>query len=147
MVTSTTPAPVATSTPSAATTAAGLLVLRVVTGVIMIVHGWQKFFVDGIDGVSAFFGSMGIPLAGVSATAVATIELVGGLLLVAGLGTRIVGAVFATAMAGAIGFVHGGNGFLATAGGYEFVLLLAGVGVALALTGGGRFSVDALIKR
>ena len=121
--------------------------LRVVTGVIMIVHGWQKFFVDGIAGVSAFFGSMGIPAAGVGAVAVATIELVGGLLLLAGLGTRVVGALFAAAMIGAIVFVHGANGFLATGGGYEFVLLLAGVGVTLALTGGGRFSVDALIKR
>ena len=147
MVTSTTSAPVATSTRGAETTAAGLLVLRIVTGIIMIVHGWQKFFVDGIAGVSAFFGSMGIPLAGVSATAVATIERVGGLLLIAGLGTRIVGALFAAAMAGAIVFVHAANGFLATAGGYEFVLLLAAVGVALALTGGGRYAVDALIKR
>lgn len=147
MATSTTSAPVATSTRSVATTAAGLLVLRVVTGVIMIVHGWQKFFVDGIAGVSAFFGSMGIPAAGVGAVAVATIELVGGLLLIAGLGTRIVGGLFAAAMIGAIVFVHGANGFLAAGGGYEFVLLLAGVGASLALTGGGRYAVDALIKR
>ena len=147
MAISTTSAPLATSTRSSAGTATGLLVLRVVTGVIMIVHGWQKFFVDGIDGVRAFFGSMGLPAAGAGAVAVATIELVGGLLLLAGLGTRIVGALFAAAMIGAIVFVHGAKGFLAAGGGYEFVLLLAGVGVALALTGGGRFSVDALIKR
>jgi putative oxidoreductase len=147
MAISTTSAPLATSTRSSAGTATGLLVLRVVTGVIMIVHGWQKFFVDGIGGVSAFFASMGIPAAGAGAVAVATIELVGGLLLLAGLGTRIVGALFAAAMIGAIVFVHVANGFLAAGGGYEFVLLLAGVGVALALTGGGRFSVDALIKR
>jgi len=43
--------------------------------------------------------------------------------------------------------VHGANGFLAAGGGYEFVLLLAGVGASLALTGGGRYAVDALIKR
>ena len=147
MAISTTSAPLATSNRGAAGTATGLLVLRVVTGVIMIVHGWQKFFVDGIAGVSAFFGSMGIPAAGAGAVAVATIELVGGLLLLAGLGTRVVAALFTAAMIGAIVFVHGANGFLATGGGYEFVLLLAGVGVTLALTGGGRFSVDALIKR
>ena len=147
MTTSTTSAPVVTPTRGAAGLAAGLLVLRAVTGVIMIVHGWQKFFVDGIAGVSGFFGAMGIPAAGFSAAAVATIELVGGLLLIAGLGTRVVGALFAAAMIGAIGFVHGANGFLATGGGYEFVLLLAGVGVTLALTGGGRYAVDALIKR
>lgn len=147
MATSTTSARVLTSTRDAATTATGLLVLRVVAGVIMIVHGWQKFFVDGIAGVSAFFGAMGIPAAGFSAAAVATIELAGGLLLIAGLGTRVVGALFAASMIGAIVFVHGANGFLATGGGYEFVLLLAGVGATLALTGGGRYAVDVLIKR
>jgi putative oxidoreductase len=78
---------------------------------------------------------------------VATIELGGGLLLIAGLGTRIVGGLYAATMVGAIAFVHAANGFLAAAGGYEFVLLLAGVGAALALTGGGRYAVDALIKR
>jgi putative oxidoreductase len=148
--TTTTPAPTTDApTPArgAATTAAGLLLLRVVTGLVMVVHGWQKFFVDGLSGVSAFFGAMGIPLAGVSAAAVATIELVGGALLIAGLATRVVAALFAAAMVGAIMFVHAANGFLAAGGGYEFVLLLAAVGAALALTGGGRFAVDALIRR
>lgn len=147
MATLTTSTPVGGATRAALSAAAGLLVLRVVTGAIMIVHGWQKFFVDGISGVSGFFGAVGIPLAGFSAAAVATIELVGGLLLVAGLGTRMVGALYAVTMIGAIVFVHAANGFLAAAGGFEFVLLLAAVGVALALTGAGRFSVDALIKR
>ena len=147
MAISTTTTPAETATRTAASTAAGLLLLRVVTGIIMIVHGAQKFFVDGISGVSGFFGTMGIPLAGVSAVAVATIEFVGGLLLVAGLGTRIVGGLFAATMVGAIVFVHGGNGFLAAAGGYEFVLLLAAVGAALALTGGGRYALDALRRR
>jgi putative oxidoreductase len=147
MTTLTTSTSVGTSTRSAASAAAGLLVLRVVAGAIMIVHGWQKFFVDGISGVSAFFGTVGVPLAGVSAVAVATIELLGGALLIAGLGTRVVGALFAAAMVGAIVFVHAANGFLAATGGYEFVLLLAAVGAALALTGGGRYAVDALIKR
>lgn len=147
MATLTTTTPAQPSTLGAVNAATGLLLLRSVAGAIMIVHGWQKFFVDGISGVSAFFGMVGIPLAGVSAVAVATIELVGGLLLVAGLGTRIVGALYAATMIGAIVFVHAANGFLAAAGGYEFVLLLAAVGAALALTGAGRFSVDALIKR
>ena len=147
MATMTRSSDTSTSARSAVATATGLVVLRVVLGAVMIVHGWQKFFVDGIAGVSGFFGAMGIPAAGFSAAAVATIELVGGLLLIAGLGTRVVGALFAAAMIGAIGFVHGANGFLATGGGYEFVLLLAGVGVTLALTGGGRYAVDALIKR
>jgi len=124
-----------------------LLVLRAVLGIVMIVHGWQKFFVDGISGVEGFFTQVGVPLSGVSAIVVATVELVGGVLMVLGLGTRIVGALYAACMIGAIVFVHASAGFLAAAGGYEFVLLLAAVSAAIALTGAGRYSLDALIRR
>ncbi|HOZ58855.1 MAG TPA: DoxX family protein [Nakamurella multipartita] len=147
MATMTRSSDASTSARSAVATATGLVVLRVVLGAVMIVHGWQKFFVDGISGVSGFFGQMGVPLAGFSAAAVATVELVGGVLLILGLGTRVVGALYALCMVGAIVFVHGANGFLAAAGGYEFVLVLAAVSAALALLGGGRYALDALIKR
>ena len=73
MATMTRSSDTSTSARSAVATATGLVVLRVVLGAVMIVHGWQKFFVDGISGVSGFFGQMGVPLAGFSAAAVATV--------------------------------------------------------------------------
>jgi putative oxidoreductase len=136
-----------TSSRNAVSTGVGLLVLRAALGIVMIVHGWQKFFVDGISGVEGFFTQVGVPLSGVSAVGVATLELVGGALMVLGLGARIVGVLYGLCMIGAIVFVHASAGFLASAGGYEFVLLLAAASAAIALTGAGRYSVDALIRR
>jgi len=146
MTTVTHPATAGTASRSAVSTGVGLLVLRAVVGIVMIVHGWQKFFVDGISGVDGFFTQVGVPLPGLSAVVVATVELVGGALMVLGLGTRIVGALYALCMIGAIVFVHASAGFLAAAGGYEFVLLLAAAAAAIALTGAGRL-VAGLVSR
>ena len=147
MATMTRSSDVATSARGTAAAGAGLALLRVVLGAVMIVHGWQKFFVDGISGVEGFFTLVGVPLPGPSAVGVATVELVGGALMVLGLGVRIVGALYALCMIGAIVFVHGSAGFLASTGGYEFVLLLAAASAAIALSGAGRYSLDALIRR
>lgn len=125
----------------------GLLVLRLGLGAVMIAHGAQKFFSQGVSGVQQMFTGLGVPLPAVSATGLATLELVGGALLVLGAATRVVGGLFAVAMAGAIYYVHGSNGFFAQDGGYEFVLLLAVLGLVVALTGAGRLSVDALLGR
>lgn len=127
---------------AAPTTDLGLLVLRVVVGVVMFLHGWQKFFANGTDGVEQMLTGAGVPLPGITAIALPTLELVGGALLVLGVATRVLGVLFALSMVGAIIWIHGAAGFFAADGGYEFVLVLAAIGVTLALTGGGRFSVD-----
>ena len=45
-----------------------LLIGRIALGVVLIAHGWQKFFTFGISGVAANFDTMGVPLPAVSAT-------------------------------------------------------------------------------
>lgn len=122
-----------------------LLLARIALGAVMVLHGWQKFFTNGIDGTTSFFTASGVPLPGVAAVGVATLELVGGVLLIAGLATRVIAGLNALSMIGAIVFVHGSAGFFAADGGYEFVLLLALFSVVLALTGPGRWSLDAAI--
>lgn len=121
----------------------GLMALRVVTGLIFFAHGWQKFFDMGIDGVTGFFGSLGIPLAGIAAPAVASLELVGGLLLVIGLLSRPLGILFALDMAGAIFFAKTRDGF--TFGNIEFELLLLVASLCLAMAGPGAWAVDKII--
>ncbi|HEU4801326.1 MAG TPA: DoxX family protein [Gemmatimonadales bacterium] len=118
----------------------GLLALRVVTGIIFAAHGWQKFFQTGLDGVTGFFASLGIPMAGIAAPAVATLELAGGVLLIIGLLTRPLGVLFALNMAGAIFFAktRGEYGF----GDVELELLLLAASLCLAMAGPGAWAVD-----
>ena len=125
---------------------AALTVLRVVLGVTFVLHGGQKLFVYGFDGVSGAFGGMNIFAPGITGPLTGLVEFFGGLALVFGLLTRFAGFGLAIVMLGAITFVHAANGFFAPTG-VEFPLALLGANVALALAGGGRFSLDALIAR
>ncbi|TMR96059.1 DoxX family protein [Nonomuraea basaltis] len=124
-----------------------LLLARVAIGAIFLVHGYQKFVTMGIAGTTKFFESVGVPLAGVAAPAVAVLEVAGGLALILGAALPIVGTLLALDMIGAIVFVHAPNGFGAAEGGYEFVLALAAAALAIGFTGGGALAVDRLFGR
>lgn len=127
-------------------TSIGLTALRIVLGAVFIAHGAQKF-AQGIPTVAQGFSGMGVPLAEVAAPLVAGLELVGGVLLVLGVATRIVGVLLAVDMVVAGLLAHATAGFFAQEGGFEYVLVLAVASLAVALTGPGRFSVDALVLR
>jgi putative oxidoreductase len=124
----------------------GLAILRVFAGIIFAVHGGQKLFVFGLDGVAGAFTQMGAPLPGLTGPLVAFLEFFGGLTLVLGLLTRPVALGLAGVMIGAIALVHLPAGFFLP-NGYEFVLMLLGAVLTLFVTGAGRYSVDALIAQ
>lgn len=86
---------------------------------------------------------MGIPLASVVGPLVGLGELLGGVALILGFLTRWAGAGLSLIMAGALTIVHLKNGFFAGNGGIEFVLVLGAGAAGLALTGAGRYAVDA----
>ncbi|WP_113703717.1 DoxX family protein [Nonomuraea lactucae] len=124
-----------------------LLLARVAVGAIFLVHGYQKFATMGVAGTAKFFESVGIPLAGVAAPVVMTVEVVGGLALILGAALPVAGTVLALDMVGAMVFVHLANGFAVDKGGYEFVLALAAGALAVGFTGGGVLAVDGLLQR
>lgn len=134
------------TTPTTSRIDTALAVLRATTGTIFLAHGAQKLFVYGFAGVTGAFDGMGVPLPQIAGPATALVEFFGGLALIVGLLTRLSGLGLAITMLGAIGLVHLGGGFFSPKG-IEFPLALLGPSVALAISGAGRFSLDALIAR
>jgi putative oxidoreductase len=123
----------------------GLLLLRVATGLVFFMHGWQKLIDQGISATQSGFDMMGAPLPDVTAVIVTFVELIGGAFLIAGALTRIVGVLLAIDMAGAFFIVHVENGFFVSNGGFELVLLLGLAALSLVIAGPGRYSVDAML--
>ncbi|MET8050962.1 MULTISPECIES: DoxX family protein [unclassified Streptosporangium] len=121
-----------------------LLLARIGIGAVFLVHGLQKFMTMGLAQTTAFFDSLGIPLAGVAAPAVAVLEVVGGIALILGAALPVFGTLLVLNMLGAIVFAHAPAGFSVSEGGYEFVLTLAAGTLAIAFSGGGALAVDGL---
>lgn len=122
-------------------------VLRITTGVLLIPHGYGKLFNEGaLDGTANFFESVGFAPGYPLALAVALLEFVGGIMLAAGLLTRVVAVAVAVFMAQAALF-HAGNGFLWSNGGYEYPLFWMIAALFFAVRGGGALSIDRKLGR
>lgn len=133
---------------------AGLLILRLTLGLVMLPHGLQKtlglFGGYGFAGTFGYFTeTMGFPA--VVAILVILAESLGSLGLIFGFLTRLGALGIASVMTGAIAMVHWGNGFFMNwsgkqAGeGFEYHLLALGIALVLVLKGGGAVSVDRAI--
>ncbi|MGN7227540.1 DoxX family protein [Dietzia maris] len=123
----------------------GLLLARVLLGAVLIVHGGQKLFVNGVDGTGAFFESVGVPAAQAAAAFAGAVELVGGILLVLGLLTQVVAVLVVVVMVGAYAYVHKAAGIYAADGGWELVAVIGLTVAVFGLVGTGRYGLDALI--
>ena len=119
-----------------------MTIIRIIVGIAFFAHGWQKVFIFGFEGTGGFFGSLGIPAAGFLAIVVSLLELLGGLALILGIGTRVVGLLLAIDMLVALFVVHLPNGFFVSENGYELVLILGTAALAFAITGASSLSLD-----
>ena len=122
--------------------------VRVATGLLLVPHGAQKLFGwfggYGIDATGQFFATkLGLPAS--LAVVAGIIEFFGGLLLAAGIATRLMAALVFGLMAVAVVQVHLPAGFFWIDGGYEYPLLWGILALSYVMRGGGRYSVDALI--
>ncbi|MBW2701917.1 MAG: DoxX family protein [Deltaproteobacteria bacterium] len=121
-----------------------LLALRVLYGFGFAMAGWGKF--GNLEGTGQYFASLGVPLPGFTAGLVATTELVGGVLLLLGLGTRLATLPLIATMVVAMITAHAAaivdvESFMAQSP-YPFLL----VSLVLLAFGPGAASVDRLLK-
>lgn len=131
-----------------ATLSIGLLIARLVLGVLMVAHGSQKLFGwfggYGLAGTAGFFEGLGFRPGRAFAALAALTEISGGLLVATGLLGPIGPALVLSVMIVAGISAHWRNGVFATSNGIEVPLLYATGAFALALTGPGLYSLDAL---
>ena len=123
-----------------------LLLARVLIGVVMFAHGYQKLLLQGIGRTTEGFETLSIPLAIVSASFVTVVEFVAGALLVVGALTTISSGLMLVIMVGAGFFVHFKNGIFVANGGWELVGVIGAGLIALAAVGPGKFSVDHVVR-
>ena len=134
----------------------GMFVVRVALAAVMFPHGMQKllgwFGGPGLGNTVRFFSS-GLGIHPAATTLVVLAESLGAVALALGLLGRFQALGIAAAMAGAVYYVHAGNGFFmnwsgAQAGeGYEFHVLAIAMALAVMVRGSGALSLDRLIQR
>ena len=117
----------------------GVLLLRVVFGLIFLLHGWMK--IKNLKNTQEWFSSIGFKPGGFWGTLVMLVETVGGLLMIVGLLTQITALFLAAVMVVAtLWKIRNGQGLI---NGYELDLILLVVALAFLVNAGGLYSLDA----
>ncbi len=122
-----------------------LLGLRLILAYGFYITGKVKW--EDINSVAEWFGSIGIPAPKLNAYLAATTEMAGVFLLILGLGVRFISIPLIITMLVAIKTAHWGNGFAASDNGYEIPLYYLLMLLVLVTFGGGKLSLDYLLKK
>jgi len=127
----------------------GLLVLRLGVGVPFALHGFQKllgwFGGGGPTATAAWFASLGFGSGRTAVLLAGSGEIAGGLGLASGLLTPFAAAAIVGTMTTAAFVNNAAAGFWSVAKGWEMNGYLIVVATALAITGPGALSVDAVL--
>lgn len=120
----------------------GILLLRSSLGLLFLAHGLLKVFTFTLPGTAQFFNSVGLPSA--LAAPVALAEIMGGILLIAGVYTRWIALGLFPVLLVATVKVHGSNGWLFTneGGGWEFPAFFMVACIVQFLMGDGAFALS-----
>jgi putative oxidoreductase len=117
-----------------------LVVMRLALGAIMVGHGYHKVF-GGLQHHAQFVASLGLPAW--TAYLSSFTEFFGGLLILAGLLTRLAAFAICVDLCVAIWKVHLHNGLMGN-GGFEFPLAVAALAFGLIFLGAGPIALDAI---
>ncbi len=124
-----------------------LLIARIVAGVTLVAHGWHRWQETGIDAQVALLEAAGLPsAAGLVVTTIA-FELIGGVLLVFGLATPLVGLGMVALNVAIILTTKADGPFFLHLGGWEYNAVQAALGLMFLVYGSGRAGLDALFIR
>jgi len=134
-------------------------ILRLITGIGFIVHGWAKLS-RGVGSFEKLLSQLNVPLPGLMSNVVPYIELLGGIAILVGFLIRIVSIPLIVSMLVAMFTIHIHYGFssIKTIGlnadgpvfgppGYEINLLYIAILISFIITGAGRLSVDEIFAR
>lgn len=116
-----------------------VFLFRLAPAAVFVPHGYLKLFGGQHNQTVALFLTVGIPFAQQTAWMIGTLELLGGVLLLAGILQRPIALLLAVEMAVAIYKVRLPQGFL---GGWEFELTILLICLALALSGPAAHRID-----
>ncbi|NOX85630.1 MAG: DoxX family protein [Chlorobi bacterium] len=122
-----------------------LLIMRLILAYGFWGTGMMKW--KNIEGVAEWFGSLGIPFPTLNAYLAATTEIVGVIFLILGLAVRIISVPLMIVMLVAIFTVHLHNGFEAGNNGFEIPLYYLIMLFTLFIYGGGKISLDNVLRR
>ncbi len=122
------------------------LIIRVAVGWNLLVHGWGKIVIGPTPGFLKAFADLGYAPPEFFFWSSFLIEMLGGICIILGLFTRFFAAAAAIEML-CIFIAYWSNGFGWMKRGYEYVLLWGLVCFAVALRGGGPYSLDRKLGR
>lgn len=124
-----------------------LLVARIVAGVTLVAHGWHRWQQTGLDAQMNIIADAGLPSAYGLAVTVVAFEIIGGILLIFGLATPLVGLGMVILNVAIILTTKADSGFYAHTDGWEYNAIMACLGLLLLAFGSGRAGLDHLFIR
>lgn len=122
-----------------------LMLTRIIMGVIMVTHGWHRWQNEGITAEANILEHAGIPNPGLMVWLLIGFEVIGGIFLIFGLATPVIGLGLMVLNIGIILTLRS-HTFYVHNSGWEYNAVMTIVGLMLMTHGAGRIGLDNLFR-